>query len=75
MIVLLLRIGVVIWEKAQLPEQMRNLRARVVFDENTATELDDTIYDSSVQAQKILENGQLIIIRNGMRYDLQGKPL
>ena len=57
------------------PEQMRNLRARVVFDENTATELDDTIYDSSVQAQKILENGQLIIIRNGMRYDLQGKPL
>ena len=54
-------------------EQLRNVRARVVFNENEATGLDNlTTEDAPI---KIMQNGQLIIIRAGVKYNIQGQKL
>ena len=54
-------------------EQLRNVRARVVFNENEATGLDNlTTEDAPI---KIMQNGQLIIIRGGVKYNIQGQKL
>ena len=55
------------------PEQLRNVRARVVFNENTETSVDNITIDES--AVKVIQNGQLIIIRNGVKYNVQGQKL
>ena len=55
------------------PAQLNNLRARVVFNENTETGVDNLITtDTPV---KVIDNGQLIIIRNGIKYNVQGQKL
>lgn len=53
--------------------QAAQVRARVVFNENEATGLDNlTTEDAPI---KIMQNGQLIIIRDGVKYNLQGQKL
>ena len=53
--------------------QAAQVRARVVFNENEATGLDNlTTEDAPI---KIMQNGQLIIIRDGVKYNIQGQKL
>ena len=54
-------------------EQASRMRARVVFNENTETSVDNITIDES--AVKVIQNGQLIIIRNGVKYNVQGQKL
>ena len=54
-------------------EQASRMRARVVFNENTETSVDNIAIDES--AVKVIQNGQLIIIRNGEKYNVQGQKL
>jgi hypothetical protein len=55
-------------------EQARNMRARVVFEENEETALDN-LSTPQQKAVKVIHNGQLIIIRNGEMYNAQGVRL
>ena len=55
-------------------EQARNMRARVVFEENEETALDN-ISGQKQETIKVIYNGQLIIIRNGEMYNAQGVRL
>lgn len=54
-------------------EQASKMRARVVFNENTETSVDNITMDDAIV--KIIQNGQLIIIRNGVKYNVQGQKL
>ena len=55
------------------PATASQVRARVVFNENTETGVDNLITtDAPV---KVIENGQLIIIRGGVKYNVQGQKL
>lgn len=45
-------------------------RMRFVFDQATGVE---SIQPSAVSSQKMIENGQLVIIRNGVKYNAQGQ--
>ena len=54
-------------------EQAANVRARVVFNENAETGVDNII--TSDTPTKLIQNGQLIIIRNGEKYNIQGQKL
>ena len=49
------------------------VRARVVAGENGVTSVEDIITNAA--PQKVIENGQLIIIRNGEKYNVQGQKL
>ena len=49
------------------------VRARVVAGENGVTGVEDIITNDA--PQKVIENGQLIIIRNGLKYNVQGQRL
>lgn len=49
------------------------VRARVVAGENEVTGVEDIITNEA--PQKVIENGQLIIIRNGLKYNVQGQRL
>ena len=50
-----------------------NVRARAAFNENEATGVEDLFTtDAPV---KVIENGQLIIIRDGVKYNVQGQKL
>ena len=49
------------------------VRARVVAGENGVTSVEDIITNDT--PQKVIENGQLIIIRNGLKYNVQGQRL
>ena len=51
-----------------------NIRARVVVSENAATGLDN-ITNGKNTTIKVIENGQLIIIRNGEKFNAQGVRL
>ena len=50
------------------------VRARVVVGENTATDLDNILNGENTTI-KVIENGQLIIIRNGEKFNAQGQQL
>ena len=50
------------------------VRARVVVGENTTTGLDNITNDENTTI-KVIENGQLIIIRNGEKFNAQGQRL
>ena len=45
-------------------------RLRFVFDQATGVE---NVQNSDIRSQKVVENGQLIIIRNGVRYNAAGQ--
>ena len=49
-------------------------RARVAFSENSTTGLDN-ITNGENTTIKVMENGQLIIIRNGEKFNAQGQRL
>ena len=49
------------------------VRARVVFNENVETGMDNLINENA--PLKVIENGQLIIIRGGVKYNIQGQKL
>jgi hypothetical protein len=49
------------------------VRARVVAGENGVTGVEDIITNDT--PEKMIENGQLIIIRNGLKYNVQGQRL
>lgn len=49
------------------------IRARAVFDRSTTTDL--IVPNQPNNVKKIIENGQLIIIREGVRYDARGQRL
>ena len=52
---------------------MANVRARAAFNENVETGVEDLFTtDTPV---KVIENGQLIIIRDGVKYNVQGQKL
>ncbi len=55
------------------PAQLNNLRARVVFNENTETGVDNLITEEA--PTKMIQNGQLVIIRNGIKYNVQGQKM
>ena len=52
----------------------KTLRARVVFDDNEETSL-PTITNPNNNVQKIVKNGQLIIIRGENQYNAQGQTI
>ena len=54
--------------------QRVNVRARVVVGENTTTGLDN-ITNGENTTIKVIENGQLVIIRNGEKFNAQGMRL
>ena len=56
-------------EQPQLPG-----RRRVCMGENAATGLDQIVAPEG-KAIKVIENGQLIIIRDGVKYNVQGQKL
>ena len=51
-----------------------NIRARVVTREEVETGLDNNQLPN-INIQKVLENGQLIIIRDSVKYNVQGQKL
>ena len=55
------------------PATASQVRARVVFNENTETGVDNLITTDT--PAKVIENGQLIIIRGGVKYNVQGQKL
>jgi hypothetical protein len=50
------------------------VRARVVVGENTTTDLDNILNGENTTI-KVIKNGQLIIIRNGEKFNAQGQKL
>jgi hypothetical protein len=52
----------------------KGMPARIVEQANTATGIDD-IQGDHVQSTKMLENGQVIIIRNGVKYSITGQKI
>ena len=50
------------------------VRARVIMNNQEMTDLDIISADTAT-AQKIIENGQVYILRNGVRYNLQGQEI
>ena len=54
--------------------QASKLRARVVVEENVETALDN-VSGQKQENIKVISNGQLIIIRNGVKYNVQGQKL
>jgi hypothetical protein len=52
----------------------KGMPARIVEQANTATGIND-IQGDHVQSTKMLENGQVIIIRNGVKYSITGQKI
>ena len=48
--------------------------ARIVKQESSATDIDN-IYGNDVKSIKLLENNQVVIIRNGVKYNVQGQVI
>ena len=52
----------------------KNTPARIVLQSNTATEIEG-VNSSEVNVQKIIENGHLYIIKNGVKYTIHGQKV
>lgn len=50
------------------------MKARIIKSEQSATDMDN-IYNNDVQSIKLLENNQVVIIRNGVKYNVQGQVI
>ena len=50
-------------------------RARIIENEQIVTAIDLVSQQPTVNSQKLIENGQLIIIRDGIRYNVMGAKL
>lgn len=53
----------------------RGMKARIVQKEEVTTGMDEVGQNSNVESQKLIENNQVIIIRNGVKYNLQGQAI
>ena len=51
-----------------------NMPARLIKEEQQATGM-ESVQPSVISSHKILENGQVIIIRNGVKYSVQGQVI
>ena len=51
-----------------------NMPARLIKEEQQATGM-ESVQPSVISSQKILEDGQVIIIRNGVKYSVQGQVI
>jgi hypothetical protein len=51
------------------------IRARVVFEENTATSIPMVETPTKVSTRKVLKDGRIIIIRGEEQYNLQGQRI
>ncbi len=49
--------------------------ARIIKEEQTATGVDNVQGDNVVQCIKIIENDQIVIIKNGVKYNVQGQVI
>lgn len=56
-------------------QQLANIRARVAFGEDEATDLEDLEVTTQEEVIKVIENGQLYIIRGGVKYNIQGQRI
>lgn len=60
-------------------QQLSNIRARVAFGKDEATDLEDLEVMvepmSQEEAIKVIENGQLYIIHGGVKYNIQGQVI
>jgi hypothetical protein len=55
------------------PQQLAHIRAHVAFNENGTTKVEDIVNPSlQSEVQKIIEDNQLYIIRNGVKYTIHG---
>ena len=52
----------------------KNSPARIVVQKNTPTDVEG-VQSSVIRVQKLVRDGQIIIIRNGERYDVTGRKL
>ncbi|MDO4824072.1 MAG: hypothetical protein Q4A08_07895 [Bacteroidales bacterium] len=48
---------------------------RIVFDDDEATGIDTTISEKSTRDGKFIENGNIVIIKNGMKYNVAGQVI
>jgi formylglycine-generating enzyme required for sulfatase activity len=55
------------------PQQLAHIRAHVAFNENGTTKVEDVVNPLlQNEVQKIIEDNQLYIIRNGVKYTIHG---
>ena len=55
------------------PQQLAHIRAHVAFNKNETTKVEDIVNPSlQSEVQKIIEDNQLYIIRNGVKYTIHG---
>ena len=57
------------------PSLIQGRNARVIFRDDVTTDLDPVTGNPSPVTQKLLRNGQLIIIRDGVEYNAQGQVI
>lgn len=55
------------------PSLIQGRNARVIFRDDVTTDLEDETFETAPAVQKIIRNGQLIIIRDGIEYNAQGQ--
>ena len=53
----------------------RGAKVRISEPHNTPTGIDETNQSSAVRSQKVIENNQVVIIRNGVKYSIQGQKI
>lgn len=53
---------------------IKHLPARIVKEDKEATGV-ESIQPSAISSQKVLENDQVVIIRNGVKYTIQGQKI
>lgn len=61
--------------KGLTSQQLSSIRARVAFGEDEATNLEDLEVTTQEEVIKVIENGQLYIIRGGVKYNIQGQRI
>lgn len=61
--------------KGLTSQQLSSIRARVAFGEDEATDLEDLEVTTQEEVIKVIENGQLYIIRGGVKYNIQGQRI
>lgn len=57
------------------PSLIQGRNARVIFRDDVTTDLEDETFEAAPAVQKIIRNGQLIIIRDGVEYNAQGQVI
>lgn len=48
---------------------------RMIFADSEATRIDNTVGESSARSGKFLENGKIVIVKHGMKYNVAGQAI